>query len=600
MNISEISRELACHVQTVVSHLLPNGKRVGNEWKVGGVEGDAGQSMGVHLTGDKAGVWADFATGESGDLIDLWCAVRSCSPSDAMKQATDFLGINFNKKPTFDKRQKTYQKPTTVVNPATEMTRVMKYLTSTRMLSQDTVTAFNIGESPKGAIFFPYHSPDGELVMVKWRSIAEKRIGVTEKDMKPCLFGWQAVPPSARTIVICEGEFDAMAFREFGVTAMSVPFGGGGGSKQDWIEHEFDNLNRFDTIYLAMDMDDEGRKATQEILSRLGRHRCRIVHLPHKDANDCLIQGCTDDEIWSCLKNAKTLDPEELRSASEYLDDIIREFNPSEDERGIKTPWPKADTLRFRTGEVTVISGINGHGKSEAVGHLTLHAMSQGEKVCVASMEFKPKRFLRNIVRQASGVSQPTDEYVRAIVDRLLDPHLWVFDVTGTALADRMLEVFKYAHQRYGVKLFVIDNLSKLDVDMDKNEPQRQFMAKLCDFAKDNEVHVFLVTHQKKSEDEYGRTGKMDVKGSGAITDLADTVIIWSRNKKKEDQLKRDDLELEQVASWEEKPDAWMRCEKQRNGEDEPKIGLWWHPQSHQFLPFKQAKPIEYVPYARA
>lgn len=600
MNISELSRELAMNAQSVVEYLLPNGKRVGYEWKVGGTSGESGQSLGVHLKGDKAGVWADFATGETGDLIDLWAAVRSCSVSDAMKQAADYLGVDVERKPTFAKRQKAYAKPRTVVNPAPEMSQVMRYMTQERKLSPETITAFGIGESPKGAIFFPFYSPEGEMVMVKWRSISEKRIGVTEKDMKPCLFGWQAVPPTSRAIVICEGEFDAMAFREFGITAMSVPFGGGTGSKQDWIEHEFDNLQRFDVIFLAMDMDEEGRKAANEILSRLGRHRCRLVELPHKDANECLIQGCTDDQMWECLAKAKTQDPEELRNASEYTDDIIREFNPTEDERGIKTPWPKADSLRFRTGEVTVISGINGHGKSEAVGHMTLHAISQGEKVCVASMEFKPKRFLRNLVRQASGVSQPTDDYIRAIVDRMLDPHLWVFDVTGTALADRMLEVFKYAHQRYGVKLFVIDNLSKMDVDMDKNEPQRQFMAKLCDFAKDNEVHVFLVTHQKKAEDEYSKTGKMDVKGSGAITDLADTVIIWSRNKKKEDQLKRDDLGEADRESWEDKPDAWLRCEKQRNGEDEPKVGLWWHSASHQFIPYKTAKPIEYVPFSNA
>ena len=173
-----------------------------------------------------------------------------------------------------------------------------------------------------------------------------------------------------------------------------------------------------------------------------------------------------------------------------------------------------------------------------------------------------------------------------------------MFDVTGTAVADRMLEVFVYARKRYGVKLFVIDNLSKMDVDMDKNEPQRQFMAKLTDFAKDNDVHVFLVTHQKKVEDEYTKTGKMDVKGSGAITDLADTVIIWRRNKKKEDRLREADLDEAEREELERQPDAFMRCEKQRNGEDEPKIGVYWHAASHQFTPYRSAPPVEYVKFS--
>jgi hypothetical protein len=34
----------------------------------------------VHLRGNEAGTWADLAaTGESGDLIDLWCQVKRLS-----------------------------------------------------------------------------------------------------------------------------------------------------------------------------------------------------------------------------------------------------------------------------------------------------------------------------------------------------------------------------------------------------------------------------------------------------------------------------------------------------------------------------------------
>jgi hypothetical protein len=38
---------------------------------------------------------------------------------------------------------------------------------------------------------------------------------------------------------------------------------------------------------------------------------------------------------------------------------------------------------------------------------------------------------------------------------------LWVFKLTGTAKADRLLEIFAYARRRYGIELFVIDNLAK-------------------------------------------------------------------------------------------------------------------------------------------
>jgi len=67
-----------------------------------------------------------------------------------------------------------------------------------------------------------------------------------------------------------------MSISEMGHQALSVPFGGGGGAKQRWIETEFEALERFDKIYLCMDADEEGRLATTEIANRLGF--CRIYN----------------------------------------------------------------------------------------------------------------------------------------------------------------------------------------------------------------------------------------------------------------------------------------------------------------------------------
>ena len=52
-------------------------------------------------------------------------------------------------------------------------------------------------------------------------------------------------------------------------------------------------------------------------------------------------------------------------------------------------------------------------------------------------------------------------------------------------------------------------------------EAQRQFANKLALFAKRHRVHVHLVAHPRKAEDEE-RARKQDVAGSGKITSLAD------------------------------------------------------------------------------
>lgn len=64
MTAKMVAQQLSRRAEEIARHLLPNGKRNGAEWCVGSTSGVEGQSLKVHLTGEKAGVWSDFATGE--------------------------------------------------------------------------------------------------------------------------------------------------------------------------------------------------------------------------------------------------------------------------------------------------------------------------------------------------------------------------------------------------------------------------------------------------------------------------------------------------------------------------------------------------------
>lgn len=90
----DIARMLAGRASQLASELLPGGKRDGHEWRCGSLGGERGQSLGVHLTGEKAGVWMDFATGECGDALDLVAAVNyRGDKGEALKWARSWLGL---------------------------------------------------------------------------------------------------------------------------------------------------------------------------------------------------------------------------------------------------------------------------------------------------------------------------------------------------------------------------------------------------------------------------------------------------------------------------------------------------------------------------
>ena len=72
MDAREISQLMSENALTIAQYLLPHGQKTGKEWRVGSVDGEKGQSLGVSINGAKQGVWCDFSSGESGDLLELW------------------------------------------------------------------------------------------------------------------------------------------------------------------------------------------------------------------------------------------------------------------------------------------------------------------------------------------------------------------------------------------------------------------------------------------------------------------------------------------------------------------------------------------------
>ena len=613
MTPRDASARLSADAESVCRELLPNGRRHGKEWCVGSTQGEAGQSLKVRLTGDKAGKWSDFATGEHGDLLDLWCEVRGIGIAQALIEAKSRMGISEPEftahKPRKFKRPDRPKKARRIV----ETSPVRQHLNG-RGITDATIEAFKVAEEPgqahfsrlpnnPGTIVFPYLR-NGELVFTKYvalERVKDKKQVMAEADCEPCLFGWQAVPANARAIAITEGEIDAMTLHQFGIYALSIPFGGGKGEKQRWIEYEFPHLERFDEIFLCLDQDDEGKAAALEIIERLGRHRCRVVKLPHKDANECLQQGVTMEALAACFVQARTMDPEELKNARDYVDDVIAEFYPSDDMPcGMLLPWQKAGgSIAFRKAEVTVWTGINGHGKSQLLGHALIHGMNWSERCCIASMEMPARRTLHRMVRQITGLAQPSIPFIRAAHDWLGDK-LWLFAVVGTAKADRIIEVFRYARQRYGITQFVVDSLAKCGIPEDDYNGQKAFVERLVDFCHEHECHVHLVAHARKGQDENQAPGKLDVKGTGALTDMVDNVVTVWRNKRKEKMLE-DTTDLsetpEETAA---RPDAALIVSKQRNGEWEGQINLWFDRDSLQYLGQPHHTPRPYIEFSSA
>jgi twinkle protein len=595
--------------------LLPNGKKIGNEWAAGSTNGEEGQSLKVHLRGNKAGIWSDFSTGESGDLLDLYCATRGASLRESLEWARDWLGIE--KEPLQRvAEKKTYRRPDRPRNAKVPASVVKTYLEK-RGLTTETVKAFQVAEQDSHtfrhaktettcpAVVFPFKVGD-ELIAIKYLGTERpdgKKLIDAAGGCEPILFGWQAFPANQRKLIICEGEINAMSWHQYGFHALATPYGAGAKNKHAWLENEWVRLECFEEIYLNFDPDDAGKAAVKDLTERLGNYRTLVIPtMPdgHKDVNDCLIAGIGKEEIAALLFDAKPSDPEELHRASEYLDDILEEFYPTNaDAVGLELPFDSVkDQFRLRFGELSIWTGFSGHGKTELLQFIqaTVAARFQ-EKTCIASLEIKPSKTLTRLTKQVSGLALPTRERI-AEINSWLAEYFFTYFTGKTVDWRKMLKTFEYAFKRYGIRFFIVDSLLKCGIRQDDYNEQKAFVEELCNLAMRLNVHIALVAHQRKTDSEEFVGSKMGVKGTGDITDLGMNVISAWRNKKKEEELEKhrnhepSDFDMREILSM---PDAIMKVQKQRDGDGElPSIRLWFDRNSKQFLdsPDTYAQPL--------
>jgi len=292
---------------------------------------------------------------------------------------------------------------------------------------------------------------------------------------------------------------------------------------------------------------------------------------------------------------------QKVRPAGDYVQELIDDLGVSRNENHSYLPWEKTHGLfQFRPGEVTLWFGVNGHGKSLVTGQTGLSLCTQDERVCIASFEMKPRKTLERMARQFSSQAAPTPADVadESILAAFRDTYeqfrdwtnrrLWLYDQQGTIKAKQILAVMRYCAKELRINHFFLDNLGKCVLNEDDYNGQKYLIDEATSIARDYGMHIHIVHHSKKLASEEAQPDKMDSKGSGAITDQVDNVLIVWRNKKKE----RDGQAGKMVSATE--PDALLICDKQRNGEWEGRFTLWYEKDSQQFVAAAGAAPLNF------
>ena len=265
--------------------------------------------------------------------------------------------------------------------------------------------------------------------------------------------------------------------------------------------------------------------------------------------------------------NARQQDKDNVKRPHDFAEEVMEKLGGSK-AVGATLPWTKThDQVRFRSGEVSLWSGFNGHKKSMVLGYISLAFMQQKEPVCIASFEMRPASTVARMLKQAAGTSTPT----KLALDRFLefaDGSLWLYDQMGSIDPERIYGVIYYAAEQVGIKHFIIDSLMRVVPGDDNYNGQKDFITRLCAIAQETNIHIHLVAHNRKG-DESKPAGRYDTHGSSSLSNNVHNAFnVWSKKDKKPDD---------------ELPDVVIKCDKQREGEWEGAIGLWFIEDSLQF-----------------
>jgi twinkle protein len=395
---------------------------------------------------------------------------------------------------------------------------------------------------------FPY-SRGGEVVNVKYRAVDSKAFRQVA-DAEKILYRQDAI--TAPRVYIVEGEIDALSLVQIGITSVvSVPDGAPPAdaknytSKFTYLDQASDPFAGIETIVLAVDADKPGQALQHELARRLGADRCWYVTWPDgvKDANQLLVeQGA--EALRAVLEAAQPFPVQDVVAVTDVTEAVMHRYYHGE-EQGLSTGWVSVDKCyTIEAGELTVVTGVPGHGKSEWLDALALNvAMQHGWQFAICSPENDPVAYhVEKLLEKKVGFPFRVGPSARMTPAEVAHGLQWLEErVTFIMPTDRLaipqvLERATVLVRRRGIRGLIIDPFNEFDHTRPRGQTETEYigltLSLLKQWARKWQVHVWLVAHPQKlyrrEDGSYPVPTPWDINGSANFRNKADNCLtVW-------------------------------------------------------------------------
>ena len=328
--IKQIAKAALQHIEGLVSEWYPNGKKHGQEWCVGSLSGEPGDSLKINLT---TGVWKDFASDEKGggDIVNLWAAKQRCTMSEAAEGVAKAIGFSV---PAAKVSGKSHPKP----EPKASESDGWDQVTNPPEDGDDAEAAPTKGtayyyRTKDGRCLFcveRFVKPDGKKSFVPW-TLWENCNGPTYKiewrrkalaAPRPLYNLDKLTKKPSADVVVVEGEKCADELQAIFPELVVITWAGGANATG---KTDFEPLRNRTLLFLP-DNDEPGKKAMAGLVAVYGG---KVIVIPDDkekgwDCADAIAEGWGRSEFENLWANAT------VHRAQETVNrDVPRTANPA-------------------------------------------------------------------------------------------------------------------------------------------------------------------------------------------------------------------------------------------------------------------------------
>lgn len=420
-----------------------------------------------------------------------------------------------------------------------------------RGISEAVTKRYNITVQTdhENILVFPFYDENNILQFVKYRKTdfdreKDRNKEWCEKDCKPILFGMSKCNFDNQTLVLTEGQIDSLSCAEAEIeNAVSVPTGAKGFT---WIPYCWDFLGRFKTMIVFGDFENDSMTLLLEMQKRF---HGQVKHIRPEDYKGCkdaneILQKYGPEAVREAVQNAVLVEHPKIKRLVD-----VKRVELSSMER-ISTGFRALDKLLggFYFGQVVLITGERGFGKSTLVSQFGTYAMKDGYNTFFYSGELMDWYFKAWIEFQIAGsrningmvsnfgyTSYSVNGQVIPQIEKWYGDKAYIYDngiVQEDTEEETLLQTMETAIKQYGCKVLAVDNLMTAitdDISSDLYRQQTHFVKQLALMAKRYDVLIFLIVHPRKSNGTLFDND--DVAGSSNITNLVDVVLRYGKPK---------------------------------------------------------------------